>query len=338
MFSTRQGKCRLIVPAAAAFLVSFPACWMPGGKAIAADWKPDKFVEIIVPTSPGSGVDLTGRTVQKILQENKLVETPVSVVNKPGGAYGIGMAYVGQIPGDGHRLMMQTSTPLTAYITGQVKLNYFDFTPIANLISEPIIYLVRPESPIKTAKDLVDRLKADPSSVSIGLAAARGNAFHIASALLARTSGIEITKLKIVVFNSSGEGITSALGGHIDVFAATPANIRAMLEAKKVRVIAVAAPQRMSGPFAVIPTLREQGFDVVFDLWRGVLGGKGLAPAQIQYWDGVFQRFVQTEDWRQALEKNRWANAYKNSEETRKALKAEHDILKSILTELGMVK
>lgn len=338
MFPTTHGKHSAIAPAAAAFLVVLPTCWMPGGEAIAADWKPDKFVEIIVPTSPGSGVDLTGRTVQKILQESKLVETPISVVNKPGGAYGVGMAYLGQFPGDGHRLMMQTSTPLTSYITGQMKLNYFDYVPIAHLISEPVIYLVRPDSPLRTAKDLVDRLKEDPSSVSIALAAARGNAFHIASALLARTSGIDITKLKIVVFNSSGEGITAALGGHVDVFAATPANVRALLEAQKVRILGVAAPQRMSGPFAVMPTLKEQGFDVVFDLWRGVLGGKGLTPAQIQFWDGVFQRFARTKEWRQALEKNRWVDAYKNAEETRKAIKAEHDILKSILTELGMVK
>ena len=170
---------------------------------LAADWKPDKPIELIVATGPGSGVDNTARTLQAILETNKLIEQPLTVVNKPGGSYGVALNYLERFPGNGQRLLIQTSTPLSALLTGQIKVDYFDFAPIANLISEPIAFMVRAESQIANGKDLAARIKADPASMSIALAAARGNAYHIASALLAKAVGADIRKLKIVVFSSS---------------------------------------------------------------------------------------------------------------------------------------
>src|SRR5689334_12068678 len=143
--------------------------------SIAADWKPEKLVEFIVPTGPGSGVDSTARTVQSIFQSSKMIEQAINTTNKPGGNYGIAMNYLGQFNGDAHKLMVQTSTPLTAAIQGQIKLNYFEFTPIVSLISEPIAFVVAANSPLKSGRDLAAKLKADPESVSIALSAARGN-------------------------------------------------------------------------------------------------------------------------------------------------------------------
>ena len=151
-------------------------CALAMNVAYAADWKPDRIIELVVPTGPGSGVDASARTVQQIFQSNKLVEQAINTTNKPGGNYGIAMNYLAQHNGDAHKLMVQTTTPLTAAIQGQLKLNYFEFTPIVNLISEPIAFVVAANSPIKTARDLTAKLKADPESVSIALSAARGNA------------------------------------------------------------------------------------------------------------------------------------------------------------------
>jgi putative tricarboxylic transport membrane protein len=180
--------------------------------ALAADWKPDRNIEFIVPTGPGSGVGNTARTLQVILQTNKLIDSPLSVTNKAGGSYGVALNYLGQFAGDGHRILIQTSTPLSALLTGQLKISYFEFTPIANLISEPIAFMVRAESPIASGKDLAQRIKADPASLSIALAAARGNAYHIASALIARSVGADVRKLKIVIFSSSGDAMAAGAG------------------------------------------------------------------------------------------------------------------------------
>ena len=306
--------------------------------AIAADWKPDKAIELIVPTGPGSGVDNTTRTLQAIMQTHKLVDTQIAVTNKAGGSYGVALNYLGQFPGDGHRLFVQTSTPLSALLTGQINVKYFEFTPIANLISEPIALIVRAESSIVTGKDLAARLKADPSAVNIALAAARGNSFHIAAALFAKAAGVDIRKLKIVVFGSSGDAMAALLGGHVDVLAVTPGNFQPLLEARKIRMLGVASKARSSGLLAAVPTFKEQGYDVVFDLPRSVMGARGLTAEQVRFWDGVFQRLVKTDAWRQAIEKNQWEDGYMNSAEFGKDLKAQHEILKDVLTELGMVK
>jgi putative tricarboxylic transport membrane protein len=306
--------------------------------ATAADWKPEKTLEFIVPTGPGSGVDASARTVQHIFQSLKLVDQAINTTNKPGGNYGIAMNYLGQHNGDAHKLMVQTSTPLTAAIQGQIKLNYFEFTPIVNLISEPIAFVVAANSPLKNARDLTAKLKADPESVSIALSAARGNAFHITAALVGRTVQADIKKLKIVVFNASSDGVIAAAGGHVDVMAATPATVMPLVQAGKVRIIGIASNTRLKGTAASAPTLKEQGIDVLFDIPRGFIGPRGLSADQVRYWDGQFARLVKSDDWKQAVEKNQWVEHYLNSADFAKELRRQHGILKDVLSELGMVQ
>ena len=273
-----------------------------------------------MPTGPGSGVDNTARTLQMIMQTSKLVDAPMSVINKPGGSYGVALNYLSQFAGDGQHLMIQTSTPLSALLTGQITVDYFAYTPIANLITEPIAFMVRADSPIASGRDLAARIKADPGSISIALAAARGNAYHIAAALIARAVGADSRKLKIVVFGSSADAMTALLGGHVDVASATPGAFLQMLETKKIRIAGVASPRRLGGPLASVPTLKEQGVDVVFDVPRSVIAPKGLTAEQIKYWDGVFQRVIKTPAWKDALEKNQWDEDYMNSAELGKYL------------------
>ena len=304
----------------------------------AADWKPEKAVEFVVGTGPGSGVDNTARNVQSILQMQKLVEPQITINNKPGGPYAIAFNYLSQYQGDGSKLVFQTSTPLTALVTGQFALKYFEFTPIANLITEPILFMVRTESPIANAKDLAQRLKSDPSAVSIALANARGNPFHITAALFARAAGADAKKLKIVVYNSSGDAVAALLGGHVDVVSVTPGNFLPLYEAKKIRILGLGSPKRLGGLLATVPTFKEQGFDVVFDLPRSVMGAKGLSADQVRYWDGVFGRMVKTNEWKQAVQKNQWEEDYLNSAELAKSLKEQHEVLKDVLTEIGMAK
>ena len=186
--------------------------------------------------------------------------------------------------------------------------------------------------------DLAARIKADPGSVSIALAAARGNAYHIAAALIARTVGADSRKLKIVVFGSSADAMTALMGGHVDVASATPGAFIQLLEGKKIRITGVASPRRLGGPLAGVPTLKEQGVDVVFDVPRSVIAPKGLSPEQIKYWDGVFQRLIKTPAWKDALDKNQWDEDYMPSAELGKYLKSQHSILKDVLGELGMLK
>src|SRR5690606_35865070 len=124
--------------------------------------------------------------------------------------------------------------------------------------------------------------------------------------LAAQEAKIDPNKLKVVSFKSSGDAITALLGGHIDVVMSTIAAPLAQQRAGKMRMIAIAAPKRMGGELAKVPTWRDQGIDVVFSNWRAMVGPRGLSAAQLRYWDGVYAKLAQTPDFKASLEKNYW--------------------------------
>ena len=301
-------------------------------------WKPEKNVEIVIGAGAGAAADRTARAVQKIIEDRKLVPVTSSVINKPGAGYSLSWIYLNQHPGDGHYLAITTLALLTNAITGVNPLTYTDVTPIAQLFTDYVVVAVRADSPLKTGRDLVERLKADPSALSIALAASLGNQNHIATALALKAGGVDVKKLKIVVLNSSAISVTTLLGGHVNAVAATVTNVLAQMQAGNLRVLAVSSPQRLPGELASIPTWKEQGYDAVFGNWRGVIGPKGISAAQVTYWEDVFAKVVATEEWKEAMAKNFWSDFYLNSRDSRRFLEQESRQLKALLTDLGLVK
>lgn len=186
-----------------------------GSPGWAQGWTPQKNVEIVVGSAPGGSNDKTARTVERILTANKLIGTSLTVVNKPGGGGNIMLNYLSQHPADGHYLMVGTPSLLTNHITGSSKMHYSDFTPIASLFNDYVVFAVNADSPIKTGKDLIERLKKDPRSITVGFATALGSHNHIAAGLLMKATGGNAKDLKAVAFKGSAEAITTLLGGHM---------------------------------------------------------------------------------------------------------------------------
>jgi len=305
---------------------------------LAQAWKPEKPVEIVIGTSPGGPQDRTGRLIQKILQEQKLAPTPVNVVNKPGGGGAVGLAYLSQHAGDGHYLMVNATTLFTNSITGRTPLAYTEFTPIAVMGIEYVGLSVLADSPIRNGREAVERLRRDPSALSVAVGTALGNATHISFALAMKAAGVNIRKLKTVVFNSGGEAMAALLGGHVDAMASAPSTLLQQIKAGKVRMLVIGAPQRLSGDLASVPTWKELGVDTTFELWRGLAGPKGMGRAQIAFWDDVLGKVVRTDEWKKELERFDMDNVYRNSADTERYWKAEHDEVKAVLTELGLAK
>lgn len=320
-------------------LLIFVALFLNGTADVFAQiWKPEKNVELIVPSAAGGGLDRTGRVVQRIWQENKMFSSASAVVNKPGGSGNIGYTYLSMSPTDGHYLMVSSPTLLTNHITGTGKLNYTDFTPIAQLSSEYLVMTVKADSPIKSGREVIERLKKDPAALSIAIGSVVGGANHIGIGAVFKAAGIDIKKLRVVVFKSGTESVTALMGGHVDLATGAPEQSLSQVEAGKVRVIAIAAPQRLGGIFSNVPTWKELGINVEADTWRGIIGPKGMSNPQVTFWNDVIARMVATETWKKEVEKHHWAITYRNSSESSKFLDAEYQDLKSVLTELGLAK
>ena len=318
-------------------LVLFTACANLAAHAQPA-WRPDKNVELIVPSKAGSGADASARLIQKIWQDAKLLDISITVNNKPGGGGAVAWTYLNTHPGDGHYLAFTSATLLTNKLAGLNPIGYTDVTPIANLLSEYIVFSVKADSPVRSARDLLERIRNDPTSLSFGLATSAGNPNHMAIAKIARSVGVDPRKIKVVVFSASAQSFPALLGGHVDVIVTNISNPVQQIEAKTMRAIAVTAPRRQSGVYANVPTWRELGVDVVMDNWRGVVGAKAMTPAQVAYWEGAFRRLAQSDEWKKDLERSFQELNFIGSRDVAKFLAAELEENRVLLNELGMTR
>ena len=304
----------------------------------AQGWSPQKNVEIVAASPPGGSNDKTARTLERVIGATKLVTTSLTVMNKPGGNATIAHTYVAQRPGDPHYLLVMTSGFLTNQIIGASTLTAADFTPIASLLEDYTVFVVATDSPIKSGKELVARLRKDPKSISIGFANAFGSSRHIAAGLLMKAVGGNPRDLKVVVFKGSAEAIPALLGGHIDLGVIGAVNVVPHVSAGKMRIVGVAAPQRLSGPLASAPTWKEQGVEISYGNWRGVFGPKKLGAPQVAYWEGVLRKATEMPEWKEDLEKNYWTEQFVTGDAFRKLLDSEYADTKAVLVDLGLAK
>ena len=304
----------------------------------AQGWSPSRNVEIIVGSAPGGSNDKTARSVEKAIVDGKLIPTSLSVVNKPGGGSSIAFTYVSQKAGDPHTLLVGTTALLTNHIVGRSKLNHKDFTPIASLFNDYVVFAVNANSPIQTGKELAAKLKEDPQSLSIGFATALGSHNHIAAGMLAKSIGVNPRSLKVVAFKCSSEAITQLLGGHIDMVTTAAGNVSGHIAAGRLRVVGVSANQRFGGALANIPTWKEQGIDLVYGGWRAIVAPKGLTADQVAYWEGVLRKATSTPEWKANIARNYWSDDFVTSAQFTKDIDKDYNDIRSVLVDLGLAK
>ena len=306
--------------------------------ASAQAWKPERTVEYVVPAGPGAALDTAARQLKELIDRQQSLGATLVVTNKPGGAGMVAMGGLQAKPGDAHQVVTLTHSSINNKLAGEVSLGYEDFTPLAILFDEFITVAVRADSPIRTGRDLVDALRKNPAALSIGVATSIGNHIHTAIAKPLKAAGVDIGKLTVVPFKSSAESMNNLLGGHLDIVSASAVNVVPMMKAGRIRVIAVAAAERLGGDLAEVPTWREQGVDAVYTSSQGLLGAKGLSAAQIAFWEETLRRATDTPEWRAFLARNHWKPRFMGATETRRYLDAEAATTKTLLGDLGLLK
>lgn len=308
------------------------------GATHAQGWKPEKTVEIVVPTGAGGINDSNSRLIQKTLQDQKLIGVPALVVNKPGGNQSLAVVYLNQHPADPHYLLYATATLFTNQLAGVTPLSYRDLTPLALLLVDYTVITVKADSPMKDMRDLVQRLKADPDSVSFGLVA-RGGPNHLAVAQAVRSAGVDPKKLKLVVFKTNAESITAVIGGHVHAMVSSVSAALPQVQAGNARMLGVAAPQRVGGSLAKLPTMREQGIDATgISNWRTIFGAKGITEAQAAFWGDALGKVVASPEWKRQLEHNNLESRFTRGSELAKFLETEYAATRAVMADIGLVK
>jgi putative tricarboxylic transport membrane protein len=315
-------------------------CLVVGGASLNAQttaWKPTKPVEIVVGVAPGGGIDRTARIIQKIMQEHQLAPVPVNVVNKPGGGGTIAQAYLNQRTGDAHCFEVSATSLLTNHITGRTPSSHRDYTPVVMLYDEYIGFGVSADSALKDGRQLVEAFK-NPEALPIGIATTAGNTNHIAAAMLAKTAGIDPRRMKVVVFNSGGESMTALLGGHVALVVTPSANLIPHAQAGRMRILGISAPKRLPGALSAAPTWHEQGVNAIVANWRPVIGPKGWSPAQSAYWESIFVKVVESDEWKAEVARNGGVPHFMTGRELATYFDAEHARFKAVLADLGLAK
>jgi putative tricarboxylic transport membrane protein len=301
-------------------------------------WKPERNVEILVASKAGTGPDRLARMIQKLWSEQKDMNFTTSVVTRAGGGGTILWTYMTQRRGDPHHLMITSYNIVVNQILGKTTLTYTDFTPVSLLASEWIGYSVKADSPYKTIQDLLAAIKADPDKFPIAVSSNAGGANHIAASLALKAAGVDLKKAKFVVYSGNNEATISVMGGHSVMTAGSVGGIAPHFSNGQTRVLAFAAPQRIGGIFANVPTMTEAGFPVVANNWRLVMAPKDLTPAQSAYWDEAFRRLATSDEWNKMMQAQYLANSYLGAADLRKYLDRQHGEVRQVLVDLGMAK
>ena len=291
-------------------------------------------LKMMIPANPGGGWDTTGRALGKALQEAGAAAS-VSYDNKGGAAGALGLAqFVNGSKGDPNAIMVMGAVMLGGIITGKPPVNLSQATPIARLTSEYNVFVLPAASPFKTMKDVVEQMKKDPGSVKWG-GGSRGSTEHIAAAMIARAVGVDPSKINYVAFRGGGEATAAILGGNVTVGGSGYSEFAEYITTGKMRALAVTSEKRLKG--VDVPTLKEQGIDVVIGNWRGVYGGPGITAEQRKQLTDLVVKATKSKAWAESLEKNNWTSALMTGPDFDKFVDDEFASLRAVMAKSGMI-
>jgi putative tricarboxylic transport membrane protein len=290
-------------------------------------------VKILIPANPGGGWDQTGRTLGRVLSDSKLVSS-VQYDNKGGAGGTIGLAqFVNSSKGDPGALMMGGQAMVSAVELNKSAVRVQQATPLARLVAEYSVIVVPANSPYKTMGDLIKDFKANPGAVAIGAGSA-GSTEHLLIGLIAKAVGVDPSKINYIAFKGGGEAVPAIIGGHVKAGASGLGEFGEHIKSGKMRALAVSSPTAMEG----IPSLKEQGIDVVFGNWRGIWGAPGITPQQRDELVKKIHSATETQEWKDMLAKMGWSPYYLSGDAYAKFIDDESKTLGSLIEALGLRK
>ncbi|MDI2586553.1 tripartite tricarboxylate transporter substrate-binding protein [Psychrobacillus sp. NEAU-3TGS] len=285
-------------------------------------------VTIIAPSSMGGGWDLTARAMQDVLISENLIDEDIQVMNKIGAGGELGWKYTNQQKG--HVLAINSSLLITNHLLGQSKITYKDFTPIATLATEWEVVIVSKDSTISSARSLMNNMEEAPHNFKIGVSPRLGNDDQLSFVLAGKQVGLKSDELDFYIYENSAQVVDALLKKQIDVATMTLAEAKKYYDINQVKILVISSDKRLK-ELPDVPTWSEEGIDLVFEHWRGVMGPPNMTKDEIQFWDTTIEKMVQTEKWQQTLEKYMWKDFYKNSSETAKFLEEQDRMYETLM-------
>lgn len=304
-----------------------------GGTA-SADAKPVSGLQIMVPNSPGGGYDTTARTAAKVLEAEGITSS-VQVFNLPGAGGTVGLQRTVNEKGNGKLAMQMGLGVVGAAYTQKSKATLADTTPVARLIEEAGAIVVPKDSPYQDIAALVEAWKKNPKGMAVGGGSSPGGPDHLLPMQLAQTVGIDPKEVSYVSYDGGGELLPALLGNKIAFGASGFGEFLDQVEAGDVRVLAVTSEEPIEA-LKDVPTLKDEGIDLVFTNWRGIVAPPGISDEDRQAWVDVLTRMHDSQGWKDEMAKRGWTDAFLAGDEFGAFLKEQDTAVAEILKQLGL--
>jgi putative tricarboxylic transport membrane protein len=305
-----------------------------GGGSESASY-PQGRLSIMAPADPGGGWDETARALQDSARKASLAKN-VEVYNVPGAGGTIGLSQLAsKRSGDPNQLMVMGLVMLGAIEQNNSPVDLSKTTPIASLTSEDEVIVVPAKSEFKTVKDLMEAFKADPKKVSFAGGSAGGTDQLIAG-LMAKTVGVDGSKVKYVAYSGGGEAKAAILSGSVAAGISGLSEFADQIEAGKMRALAVASSKPVDVGGKQVPTLKDSGYDVEMTNWRGIVAPPGLSDAQKKQATAWVQKLHDSPEWQQAMKRFGWDDEFRSGAEFDSFLQSEATRVQGIAQDLGL--
>jgi len=306
-----------------AYGLSFPSA------ATAADY-PARPVELVVNFPPGGGTDVVARAFAEAARPH--MAHGFVIVNKPGAAGAIGLTYIGNAKPDGYHLGFVTVDMTSVPHLGLTKMTVDDFVPVAMLSEDPSALTVRAEAPYKTLDEFIAASRKTPGGLEVANPGT-GSIYHLAAEMFKNAVGMEMNP---VPFTGANPAVLSLLGGHIDAVVTSPAEVAQHVAAGKLRILGIMAEKRMP-TFPDVPTMREQGYDVVIGAWRGLIAPKDTPQPVVEALRDISVAALREPVFAQTLAAQNLSVVYKDQRAFSEVIQKDNVRFRELLGQLGLM-
>jgi tripartite-type tricarboxylate transporter receptor subunit TctC len=309
----------------------------------AASWEPVRPVELIVPAGAGGASDQMARLIQSIIQKQQLMKQPLIIQIKAGSSGAEGALDVQDSKGNPHKVLLAFSLIYTLPMATGLPLDWRTLNPVGMIALDEFLLWVNAETPYKTARQFLDAVKAQPAETFKMGGTGSKREDHLISFALGKVYGAKFT---YIPYKSGGEAATQLVGKHIDSNVNNPSENIAQWRAGQVRALCVFSDRRMvykpkvtpTESWADIPTCKEAGVDVQYQMLRAFFLPPGTTPEQSAYYVDVLKKVVATPEWKEYVEHNALKDTFLTGADFVKFLEKDDAYHRTLMKEAGFMK
>jgi len=303
------------------------------GPAAAADIDS---IHFLIPGGAGGGWDGTARGTGEALTTSGIV-TKATYENMSGGGGGKAIGYLIENAKSNQGTLMVNSTPIVIRsLTKRFPQNFRDLTMVAGTIGDYAAFVVGKDSSLNSFEDLVAAFDKNPRKVAIGGGSVPGGMDHLVAAMAMESAGKDPTAVKYIPYDAGGKAMAALLSGEIQALSTGFSEAVGMAQAGEAKIIGVTSAERVPA-FADAPTLKEQGYDVVFVNWRGFFAAPGLPADKRKMYIDALGKMYKTPEWEAVRARNGWVNIYNPGDDFTAFLEKQENVISSLMKKLGFL-